>query len=81
MVSRADALEIGFGCMTSVRPQGELRSSVAVKRFPFSDEWMARFRFARLNARRGIRRGRREAGGAEAPNEFAGPDKVSREQG
>jgi hypothetical protein len=33
--------------MTSVRPEGELRSSVAVKRFPFSDEWMARFRFAR----------------------------------
>ena len=33
----------------AVRPW--LRSSVASKRFPLSDEWLARFRFARLNSR------------------------------
>jgi hypothetical protein len=66
--------DLGTG-WAAIADRSQSRSSVASKRFPLSNERLARFRFARdfFRATRPM--------GRVVPNEFAKPITVSREQG
>src|SRR6202022_4032114 len=63
--------DLGAG-RTASAGRSRSRSSVAYKRFPFSNEWLEQFRFARFNSCDA-------STGTVVPNEFAKPIAVSRE--